>query len=128
MNGSPDALEELRAALTRRGNVKLLTLLAAAEGKLGCGSIVRRRTIHGATLERLSPEGYWADGSMRCPFEEHLGHVACDYHTFSGCSNDPDDAEETAQIMASMRDAARRQAEFDADAGHAADDAPGAPG
>jgi len=97
---SVEALEELRSALQRRGNVKLLNLLALAEGSLGLETIAPRRTIHGTSYERLSPEGYWSDGSMRCPYEQYLGHVACDYHTCNGCSNDPDDAAETARLLA----------------------------
>lgn len=103
------ALEELRAALTKRGNVKLLGLLLRAEGKLGDGTVRQRRTIRGTTLDVLTPYGFWrSDGSMRCPFEELLGHVACDFHTYSGCSNDPNDAVETAAILAQ---AARDRAE-----------------
>lgn len=110
-----DALNELRAALSRRGNVKLLALLMRAEGVLGDGTVVPRRTIHGSAFDVLLPSGYWrSDGSMRCPFEEHLGHVACDYHTYSGCSNDPDDQAETARLLAEAQDDARRQAEYDA--------------
>lgn len=98
---SEDALGELRAALTKRGNARLLGLLLRAEGSLGDGVVRQRRTIHGTTLDVLSPGGFWrSDASMRCPFEEFLGHVACDFHTYSGCSNDPDNAAETAEILA----------------------------
>jgi hypothetical protein len=95
-----DKLEELRAAILKTKNAKLLELLLRAESKLGNGVVRERRTIHGTTLDVLSPHNYWrSDGSMRCPFEEFLGHVACDYHSYSGCSNDPDDASETMRLL-----------------------------
>lgn len=98
---SKDALGNLRAALANRGNERLLGLLLRAEGSLGDGVVRQRRTIHGTTLDVLSPSNFWrSDASMRCPFEEFLGHVACDFHTYSGCSNDPSDAAETAEILA----------------------------
>ena len=83
-----DALEELRAELEKRGNVRLLNLLAAAEGKLGRGVDVAHRGRKRVTYERLSPEGYWPDGSMRCPYEDIPGETPCDFHQYSGCSFD----------------------------------------
>lgn len=79
------ALDELRAALAKRGNVKLLTLLAAAEGALRREDTIARRGRPRVTYERLSPAGYWPDGTMSCPCQDIPGETACDYHDYSGC-------------------------------------------
>lgn len=92
MKPSEVALAELRAALEKRGNVRLLNLLAAAEGSLGRGVEIARRGRKRVTFERLSPEGYWPDGSMRCPFDGMPGETACDFHRYSGCTFDAEDS------------------------------------
>jgi hypothetical protein len=86
-----EAIEELRAALTRRGNVKLLNLLLRAEGKLRRDSlVVARHPGFGrrVSYEPVSADGYYQDGSMRCPFEDIRGEMPCGWHTYSGCSDD----------------------------------------
>jgi len=91
---SPEtALDELRTALSKRGNVKLLNLLAAAEGKLVRGAVIapRRRKHKRVTYEKLSSNGYWSDGSMYCPFQDVPGDSACDYHQYHGCFFDEDE-------------------------------------
>ncbi len=85
------ALEDLRAALTRRGNVKLLNLLRRAEGKLRRDAeVVARHPGFSArvSFEPVSADGYYRDGSMRCPFEDIPGEQPCGWHTYSGCSDD----------------------------------------
>ena len=98
------ALGELRAALAKRGNVKLLELLVLAEGKLGDGAMAARRgRTKRVTYERLSPNGYWPDGSLRCPYEDIPGESACDYHEYSGCTFDAPDVHRTTTTDSTTR-------------------------
>lgn len=93
-------LAALRVAIKRTGNLQLLQLLHEAERNVSRGRrappplppgyrlAVRGNRTPFARKERLSPADYWADGSLRCPFEDIPGETPCAFHEYAGCSQE----------------------------------------